>query len=121
MHCSPWSLLTDTTDIDEGFHLFYDSVYAAINECVPRVRIGGRKYPIWYDNDMISSLKEKDDEHKAWERSHSLSDYQVYSELRTSFEKLKRDSIVTTYHKSNKQLNKTLNAYSVLPKATTRM
>ena len=44
LHCSPWSLLTDTTSIDEGFDLFYDIVYAAINECVPRIRIRVRKY-----------------------------------------------------------------------------
>ena len=31
LHCNPWSLLTDTTGIDEGFNLFYDFVYAAIN------------------------------------------------------------------------------------------
>ena len=39
LRCSPWSLLTDTTGIDEGFYLFYDFVYAAINECVPRICI----------------------------------------------------------------------------------
>ena len=66
LHCSPWSLLTDTTGTDENFYLFYDFVYAATNECVPRIRFRGRKYPIWYDNDMISSLKEKDNAHKAW-------------------------------------------------------
>ena len=91
MHCSPWSLLTDTTSIDEGFDLFYDIVYAAINECVPCIRIRVRKYPIWYDNDMISSLKEKDNAHKALKRSHSLTDYQVYSKLRTNLKKLKRE------------------------------
>ena len=91
MHCSPWSLLTDTTSIDEGFDLFYDIVYAAINECVPCIRIRVRKYPIWYDNDMISSLKEKDNAHKALKRSHSLTDYQVFSKLRTNFKKLKRE------------------------------
>ena len=32
LHSSPWSLLTDTNGIDEGFDLFYDFVYAAINE-----------------------------------------------------------------------------------------
>ena len=34
----------------DNVDLFYDFVYAVINECVP---------PIWYDNDIISSLKEK--------------------------------------------------------------
>ena len=98
LHCSPWSLLTATTGIDEGFDLFYDFVYAAINECVPRIRIRGRKYPIWDDNDMISSLKEKDDAHKAC--SLSLTDYQVFSELRTNFKKLKREKYCDyIYHK----------------------
>ena len=100
LHCSSWSLLTDTTGIDEGFDLFYDFVCAAINECVL-----GRKYPILYDNDMISSLKEKDHAHKAWKRSHSLIDYQVFSELQTNFKKFKEKSIMTTYHKLNNQLN----------------
>ena len=63
LHCGLWSLLTDTTGIDEGFDLFYDFVYTAINECVPCIRIRGHKYPIWYDNDMILSMKEKDNAH----------------------------------------------------------
>ena len=91
LHCSPWSFLTDTTSIDEGFDLFHDFVYAAINECVPRIRIRVCKYPIWYDNDMISSLKENDNSHKALKRSHSLTDYQAFSELRTNFKKRKRE------------------------------
>ena len=75
---------------------------------------------IWYDNNMIS-MTEKDNAHKAWKRSHSLTDYQVFSELRTSFKKLKRESTVSTYHKSNNQLNNILYAYSFLPKASKRM
>ena len=82
LQCSAWSLLTDSTGIDKVFDLLYDFVYAAINECVPR---------IWYDNDMTSSLKEKDNAHKAWKRSHSLTDCQVFSELRTNFKELKRE------------------------------
>ena len=78
LRCSPLSLLTDTTGVDEGFQIFSDFVYAAINKCVPRIFIRGRKYSTWYDNDMISSLKEKDNEGKALKRSHSLTDYQVF-------------------------------------------
>ena len=46
LHYIPWSLPTDTTGTNEAFDLFYDFVYAAINECVPRKRIRERKYPI---------------------------------------------------------------------------
>ena len=42
LHCSLWSFLTDTTNIDKGFDLFYEFMYAAINECDPRIRIRGR-------------------------------------------------------------------------------
>ena len=48
LHCSPRSFLADTTEIDENLDLFYDFVYAAINECNSRIRTRGRKYPIWY-------------------------------------------------------------------------
>ena len=96
LQCSPWSLLTSTIGIDEGFDLCYDCMSAAINECVSRIRIRGLKYPIWHDNDMISSLKEKDNAHKAWKCAHSLTDYQVFSELRTNLRNLKEKSFMTT-------------------------
>ena len=31
----------DSTNIDESFELFHDVLYAAINECIQRVRIRG--------------------------------------------------------------------------------
>ena len=115
LHCSPLSILIDTTGIDEGFDLFYDFMYAAINADVSTLYL--------YHNDMISSLKDNANAHKTWTRSHSLIDCQVFSELRTNFKKFKREenSIVTIYHKSNNQLSQILNAYSVLPKASKRM
>ena len=65
---------------------------------------------------MISSLKEKNNAHKTWERPHSLTDYQVFYKFRTNFKKLKRENYYYDYtsqiEQTIKQTSKSLFSFA---------
>ena len=58
----PWTIL-ENMDVDSAVELFYDIVYAAVNEHVPTVELR-RKFPPWFSRAVRDLLREKERAHK---------------------------------------------------------
>ena len=59
LSCIWWGTVNTSASVDESFDNFYDIIYAVMNEYVPKITIRNRKYPQWYDHDIISMINEK--------------------------------------------------------------
>jgi hypothetical protein len=86
----PWSLLSDCTSVDESVDLFYDLLFSAINDCVPKVNVKKRKYPDWFDIDLICLLREKERAWRKLRQSRSEVDRTIFSKLRSEFKSVSK-------------------------------
>ena len=55
-----WSNLDTFSTVNDALVYFYDIVHAAMRDCIPTVRINSKKFPYWYDKDLITLVKEKE-------------------------------------------------------------
>jgi hypothetical protein len=87
----PWSILKSFDNINDAFDMFYDLLMAAINDCVPKVRIRKRKFPAWYTKELICLQNEKELARKLFKSSADVADYAKFSKLRSEFKRSQRD------------------------------
>lgn len=92
----PWSMLDNCEGIDECVDMFYDFLFAIINDSVPKLNTGKRKFPPWYDADLICLVREKEAAHRRYKR-REIS-HQTFSDARRVFKdanKMKFDNYMT--------------------------
>lgn len=58
-----WSSLIDITDVNFAFECFYHILYNVIDRVVLKIIVKGKRYPPWYDSNVIKSVKFK---YKPW-------------------------------------------------------
>ena len=63
MHCFP--------TVNDALGHFYDLINAVIIDAIPIVNIRKRKFPHWYDGELISLVLEKQRGHKSYKKSGS--------------------------------------------------
>ena len=93
LSCLNWQLIESCADVDERFEDFYDFLFAAIKDHVPIVSVKNRKFPTWYDHDLISIVKDKEQAWKDYKLSKSADEpelYKKYTDLRRSLKPIKR-------------------------------
>ena len=65
-----WSCLHDFTTVDEAVTYFYDIVFAIMKDCIPVQRISYKRYPYWFDPQLISLIKSKAKFHREYIRTN---------------------------------------------------
>ena len=55
-----WNNLAHFPTVNDALSHFYDIIYAVIIDCVPMVTINTKKFPFWYDRELITMVKEKE-------------------------------------------------------------
>ena len=87
LSCLNWQLIESCANVDEGFEVFYNFLFAVINDRIPIVSLKNRKFPTWYDHDLISIVKDKEQAWKDYKLSKSADKpelYKKYTDLRRS-------------------------------------
>ena len=77
-----FSSLESFTNVDEAVESFYNMLYNIFSGCVPRKLQSSRQYPVWFNKEIISTLKLK---HKLWTRfkkDGSLNSYENFKTIR---------------------------------------
>ncbi|XP_070567062.1 gamma-aminobutyric acid type B receptor subunit 2-like [Ptychodera flava] len=69
---------------------FYDLLTACIDDCVSKIKIRPRKYPIWFTTDLICPLKQKNVADKHYKASQSQESYAVFLEQRKELKQAKK-------------------------------
>ena len=82
LSCISWSTMMDIEDLDQCVQCFYDILYSAIDQCVPKIKLRGHKFPPWFDADLISLLKEKEDTPRQHKKFRNPADYETCSQLK---------------------------------------
>jgi len=77
-----WRELFAGASTNMAVGIFYDKLYGIINKYIPVKKYKNKNNPHWISSVTISILKEKDKFHRKWKRFGSLTDYQVFSDLR---------------------------------------
>ena len=92
--CMSWVNLDYFNSINKAFEYFYDILYAIIKDNIPVVNIKSRRYPHWYDTEIIIMLKEKEKYRKKFikqGRNKTSFAYQQYSIQRANVKKMQRE------------------------------
>ena len=74
-------------EVNSAVQLFYDFVFAAIDDHVPVVQLR-RNYPPWYDRDVRQLLREKEKAHRRKKVCPSPENVAVHARIRTEFKRL---------------------------------
>lgn len=80
-----WQGVIDTGDVHVAVSNFYEIVYGIFDTCIPRKRRPSkpcRRYPVWFNADLISDIKQKAFYHREWKRSGDRGLYGSFSKLR---------------------------------------
>ena len=97
LSCISWSNLEHFPSVNDALAYFYDIIHAVMLDCVPTVIINTKKFPYWYDAELITLVKEKELYHKAYIRNgrNVLSDdYTKFCDLRKNIKYKQRHRIV---------------------------
>ena len=82
----PWHMLEDL-DVDSAVTLFYDLIFAAVNDHVPVVELR-RKFPPWFDRDVRQLLREKEQAHRRKKVNPSAENTAEYARARADFKRI---------------------------------
>nr|CAI5844474.1 unnamed protein product [Callosobruchus analis] len=77
-----WSFLDVVSDVNRMCDLYYKKLYSVLDLYVPKYKTYSRKYPLWYNSDIIRNIKVKDKIHRKYLRDKRLEDYNEFSRLR---------------------------------------
>ena len=77
-----WDDLLSDGDVESSVDKFYSVVQMAMETHVPTTQQHPRSFPKWYDQELISLLREKKRTHCNWKRSDTLSHYIEFKRLR---------------------------------------
>ena len=79
--------MLEDLDVDSAVTLFYDLVFAAVNDHVPVVDLR-RKFPPWFDRDVRQLLREKEQAHRRKKVNPSAENTAVYARARADFKRI---------------------------------
>ena len=82
----PWNVIEDL-DVNEAVSVFYDFVFAAINDYVPMVELR-RRYPPWYDRTVRDLLRDKELAQKRKKANPTQDNIEAHSRARADFKRL---------------------------------
>ena len=88
-----WSCLHDFTTVDEAVTYFYDIVFATMKDCIPVQRISYKRYPYWFDPQLISLIKSKTKFHREYiktNRDKTSNAYLKFCDLRKEVKALQK-------------------------------
>lgn len=85
-----WESHLSNKDIETAVDCFYTIVNKIINDLVPSKSISNsnNKYPVWFSYSLIRLIKKKNKIHKKWKIYKRLTDYEVFSSLRSQVKTL---------------------------------
>ena len=80
-----WSLLYNTTDVDDACSIFYQQLNAIFQATVPKLRIKSkqRHYPQWFNLEVISALHNKRLAFKQYKRLKTTESYEQFKYYRS--------------------------------------
>lgn len=84
-----WSFLNEYKDIDDAFEAFYSELYSLLNQYVPVVKASCRKYPPWFNSDLIKCIRKK---FKLFEKYKSTNSPLLLDEFRRLRSYIKAES-----------------------------
>ena len=67
-----WSALKNTNDVNSACERFYEMLYDLFDSYVPKTIARPRKYPVWYNNVIVQSIKEKARQFKKYKRTGDI-------------------------------------------------
>lgn len=79
-----WNILNKCTDVDTAFALFYETLSFLLDKYVPLVRSHTRRFPPWYNSDIIKLIKKKDKCLQKFRRTGDMSSFNEYKSLRST-------------------------------------
>lgn len=80
-----WTVLHNTKDTDDMCTEFYNIIYKLFDSYVPCYKVPNscrRKYPIWFDNEIITCLKNKTHFHNKFKQSGTTTHYESFKYYR---------------------------------------
>lgn len=77
-----WSFICCTESVESVVCQFYDILYDAVHQCVPREARKTDKYPKWFSSDLRKSITLKNKAYKRYMETRTPSDYNAYSNIR---------------------------------------
>lgn len=77
-----WSNMYGLENVNHVIKLFYDQIYAVLDECVPLAQPLKRIYPPWFNKRIILDIKKKDYFRKKFKKTGSHFDRQKFMYLR---------------------------------------
>ncbi|MEL7308087.1 MAG: hypothetical protein AAGK05_09620, partial [Pseudomonadota bacterium] len=91
--CLSWSNLDHFVTVNDALSYFYDIIFAIIADCVPLVKYNAKKFPHWYNSDLIALIKEKEAARKTFiscGRDKSSNAFKTFCALRADVKKLQK-------------------------------
>lgn len=83
-----WDFLNTVSDVDTACNQFYTKIYEIFDRWVPKTRIHRRKYPPWFNSDIIKCIQLK---FKVWKEYKRFKDPLVLEEFKFLRNKIKVD------------------------------
>lgn len=81
-----WHDVLQSQDVEVAVDILYSTIYRIFDICIPkkvRPKVPSRRYPVWFDAELIKALKTKAVLHKKWKASKNMDIYKEFSKLRT--------------------------------------
>lgn len=78
-----YSFFSKTVDVNNTFNALYLKLYSLLNQFVPSVKAMCRKYPPWFNSDVIKLIIKKYKLFEICRSYHNPSDLQEFKLLRT--------------------------------------
>ena len=88
-----WSCLHEFTNINDAVSYFYDIVFAIMKDYVPVQRISHKRFPYWFDPELISLVKSKAKTHRDYintNRDKTSAAYLKFCDLRKQVKALQK-------------------------------
>ncbi len=88
-----WSQLLCAVSANEALSIFYNILFAVLTDCVPVVKISNRKFPYWYNKELIALVKEKERARKAFViggRNKDSHEYLIFRTLRSDVKSMQQ-------------------------------
>ena len=77
-----WHKVSEYENVDEMVETFYNTLYEVLDPNVPTRRVNKRKYPIWYDAEIITTLKLKNKYHYKYKKHKRQIDLDSFKHFR---------------------------------------
>ena len=81
----PWTVL-ENMDVDSAVEVFYDFVFAAVNDHIPMLELR-QKFPPWFGRNVRVLLREKEQAHKRKKADPSAANIEEHARARAEFKR----------------------------------